>query len=152
YLSGGEDPVHLNYLSGQVVTITLPPSPRSPTYTLQGPGISAAESVVPRGDGQSELSLTQPVMPGNYTLQGADANWSAQFSVNVSPEESQLTRIPPEQIEQLLGPKSVLAIGQGANFREVLQGHWSQPIELFPWLMILILLALAVENLLANKF
>jgi hypothetical protein len=38
------------------------------------------------------------------------------------------------------------------SLREALQGHWSQPVELFPWLMILLLLVLAVENLLANRF
>ncbi|TMQ32900.1 MAG: hypothetical protein E6K70_16025 [Planctomycetota bacterium] len=152
YLAGSAESMNFNYLSGQTVTVSLPATPRSPTYTLQGPGINAAESVVPRAEGQGELSLTQPVMPGNYTLRGAEGDWRTQFSVNMPPEESQLSRVPPEQIEQLLGPKCILPIGQGANFREVLQGHWSQPIELFPWIMIMVLLALAVENLLANKF
>ena len=67
--------MNFNYLSGQTVTVSLPATPRSPTYTLQGPGINAAESVVPRAEGQGELSLTQPVMPGNYTLRGAEGDW-----------------------------------------------------------------------------
>ena len=43
-------------------------------------------------------------------------------------------------------------IGHGINLHEALQGRWRQPLELFPWLMIFVLLVLVVENLLANKF
>ena len=39
-----------------------------------------------------------------------------------------------------------------AGIHEALSGHWSEPMELFPWLMVALLLLLAVENLLANKF
>jgi hypothetical protein len=64
----------------------------------------------------------------------------------------QLTRLPVEQIETLLGAGAVLPVGRETSLRDALQGHWNQPVELFPWLMILVLLALAVENLLSNKF
>jgi hypothetical protein len=33
-----------------------------------------------------------------------------------------------------------------------MEGQFKQPVELFPWLMLLLLVALAVENWLANKF
>ena len=132
--------------------MVLPPAPRSPTYTLEGPGLSATDRLVPRADAQGDLSLAQAVTPGNYKLVSADNNWSTSFSVNIPADESQLTRVPADQIEQLLGKGAVLPLGQGANFKEALQGHWTQPVELFPWLMILLLLALAIENLLANKF
>ena len=45
--------------------------------------------------------------------------------------------------------------GQGGSIEanvERWKGQFRQPVELFPWLMILVLLVLAVENLLANKF
>src|SRR5207237_8004871 len=130
----------------------VPARRRSPPCSLQGPGLSPSESLVTRADGQGELTIAQAVTPGNYTLTSADNNWSTSFSVNIPAEESQLTRVPAEQIEELLGKGAVLPVGQGANFREVLQSHWSQPVELFPWLMFLLLLTLAIENLLANKF
>ena len=152
YLAGSAENGVFNYPSGQTINVVLPPAPRSPTYTLEGPGLSATDRLVPRADAQGDLSLAQAVTPGNYKLVSAENNWSTSFSVNVPAEESQLTRVPAEQIEELLGKGAVLPVGQCANFREVLQSHWSQPVELFPWLMILLLLALAIENLLANKF
>jgi len=79
-------------------------------------------------------------------------NLVAAFSLNVSPEENRLTRVPPEPIEALLGPGSLIQADQKTDLSETLQNHWSQPVELLPTLMILLLLVLAVENLLANKF
>jgi hypothetical protein len=78
----------------------------------------------------------------------------AGFSINARPEECQLTRDPElvKKIEAVLGPDTVLAVGHTATLHDALQRHWRQPVELFPWLMIALLLVLAVENLLANKF
>ena len=45
-----------------------------------------------------------------------------------------------------------MALGQNRKLRDALEGQFRQPVELFPWLMILLLLVLAVENLLANRF
>src|SRR5262249_3080646 len=87
-----------------------------------------------------------------YTVVDTGNKWRTGFSVNVPPEESNLTQVPPEQIEALLGPKAVLPVGHNINFRDALQGHWSQPVELLAYLMNGLLLFLAVENLLANKF
>jgi hypothetical protein len=39
-----------------------------------------------------------------------------------------------------------------ANLRDALQSRWSQPLELLPWLLIILVLALAAENFLANRF
>jgi hypothetical protein len=60
--------------------------------------------------------------------------------------------MPTERIEALFGPESVLPVDHKTNLHDALQSHWSQPIELLPWLMILVLLLLAIENLLANRF
>jgi hypothetical protein len=152
YLAGDAEQANYQYLSGQQVTVPLPATPHFSTCTLKGPGLSATEAIVPRPEKQAELTLAQPVMPGNYSLVGDDGKWISSFSVNLPPEESQLARIAPERIEELLGPGGVLSVGHGTSLREALQGHWKQPLELFPWLMIVVLLALAVENLLANRF
>ena len=53
-------------------------------------------------------------------------------------------------IEAVLGKDCVVAQDRRTSLADSL--HWDEPIELFPWLMILVLLVLAVENLLANKF
>jgi hypothetical protein len=92
------------------------------------------------------------VAPGQYAVEGLDGKRTGMFSVNLPPEECLLARVPVQDIEALFGPGAVVPVERRGSLREALQGHWSQPVELFPVLMIALLLALAVENLLANKF
>jgi hypothetical protein len=150
YLAGDAEAVQLNFVSGQTVpTVTLPLTPRFPTYTLRGPNLV---DIVPASEGQNTLRLPKAVAPGHYTVEGLDGKRTAAFSVNMPPEECVLTRVPPQEIEALFGPGAVVPVERRGSLREALQGHWSQPVELFPVLMIALLLFLAVENLLANKF
>lgn len=152
YLTGDVDDANLNHLCGQALRLPLPPEGRFPQYVLQGPGLAGQAGLLPRKDGQNELTIHQAVQPGNYVLIGGDNQWTTGFSMNVLPAESDLTRVSAEQIEALFGPGSLLPLGHNINFREALEGRWTQPVELFPWLMVGLLLALAIENLLANKF
>jgi hypothetical protein len=151
YLTGDAEEATFNYKCGQAVPVPLPGDSRLASYTLVGPGLSAQEAIINRAENESELTITKAVKEGNYKVVG-DGKEIAAFSLNVSPEESLLDRVPPEKIEALFGEGALLPLDAKTNLREALQGHWSQPIELLPWLMILILLVLAVENLLANKF
>ena len=126
------------------------------SYTLQGPEDPFAQVNV--GEDQNDLVLKQAVTPGNYVLEGVKGNEAVQrvaaFSVNMPPEESDLTRVPPAEIEALFGPAAIVGLDRRLPIRDALQeqGHWNEPIELFPFLMVLLLLMLALENLLANKF
>ena len=152
YLAGDTQGGNFNYLCGQSVPIPLPSEPRFPTYTVQGPGLGSSDAVVTRADDQTQLLITKAVSPGNFRVYGNDGKPMAAFSLNIPPEESQLVPVAAEKIETLFGPNSILSLDQKANLHEALQGHWSQPVELLPWLMVLLLLLLAIENLLANKF
>lgn len=92
---------------------------------------------------------------GNYTIWGTNPDQNetlaiAKFSVNTPAEESDLSRVPKEEIEALLGPESVVPQDRKTELDKTL--HWNEPLELFPWLMIGLLFLLAFENLLANKF
>jgi hypothetical protein len=154
HLAGDAERVELNYLCGQVVPVKLPLAPAEPIYSLQGPGLSEAAAHVARPKEGNEVQLTQATAPGNYLLLGREGNRVAGFSLNVSERECDLTRVPAEQFEALFGPGSVRPGKGDANLRDTLQGGAGQPVEveLFSWLMILLLLVLALENLLANKF
>ena len=152
YLSGDADERSLNFRSGQPVPVPLPATGRYSNYLLSGPGLVGDQEMVRRPEAQNEVVLTQPVTPGNYVLLGGQGEKVARFSVNLPPEESQWDKVPAEQIEAVLGPKSVLPVDREHNLRETLQKHWSQPLELFPGLMILALFLLAIENLISNRF
>ena len=152
YLAGEAEDAVLNYTAGPPVTIPLPLAPRFPSYTLAGPGLTGADTHIERAESAGELRLTQPQQPGHYVL-SAGRDWSTRFSVNVAPEECLLLpRINTDAIEEVFGPDSVVQVGQTKRLKDALEGQFRQPVELFPWLMILLLFALAVENLLANKF
>jgi len=151
YLAGDTEDANVNFLCGQSVPVVLAANVRFPSYTIIGPGLKGQEAIVNRAEKQVELNITQAIQPGNYKLLGKEAVISA-FTLNVPPEENRLTRVPTEQIESLLGEGAVINADQKSDLSEALQNHWSQPVELLPTLMILLLLLLAVENLLANKF
>jgi hypothetical protein len=152
YLAGDGEDLSLNFRAGQLVTVPLPAVPRFATYVLQGPGVSGSEAIVKRADQQSDLLINQAAVPGNFLVVGGENTWKTGFSMNVPPGESQLEPVPVEEIEALFGEGAVLPITQNVGLREALQSHWSQPIELLPWLMILVVVLLAIESLLANKF
>jgi hypothetical protein len=151
YLAGETEDANVNFLCGQSVPVALTSNARFPSYTIVGPGLKGQEAIVNRAEKQVELNITQAVQPGNFKVIGKDKEVSA-FTLNVPPEENRLTRVPPEQIESLLGEGSLMSADQKTDLSDALQNHWSQPLELLPTLMILLLLVLALENLLANKF
>jgi hypothetical protein len=150
YLAGDVESIPLNFVSGQA-----PPSlPRSFTgrlssYQIRGPSLTESVSVA---DDQADIQFPQAAAPGNYAVEDMDGQPVARFSVNMPPEESSLDQVPAEQIEALFGPRSVVPINYRSNLNEELSGHWRQPVELFPALLAALLLLLAFENLLANKF
>jgi hypothetical protein len=154
YLAGDDRDETLTFQCGQLVAIPVPAAPRFPTYTIQGPGLSGgADSTVAPVEGENEIRVPQATQRGSFTVIGPEGQRLAGFSLNDAAEESQLLpRVPDDQIEALLGPDCVLELNIGTSLRQALEQRWSQPVELFPLLMILVLLALAVENLLANKF
>jgi hypothetical protein len=154
YLAGDDERSTLNHAVGQSVAVPLPPAPRFPTYTLEGPGIAASDATLTPAAGQAELRLTpaQTAQPGHFAVTGGERQWAARFSLNVPGGEFHLTRVPPEPLEAVLGRGSVLPAGTNKSVRELVRGRFTQPLELFPFLMIGLLVLLAVENLLANKF
>ncbi len=152
YLCGTEEDRTVNFTLGQdEPVVVLPPGKRYPRYALAG-----AELFDNLSPGEkSLLSFRELAEPGNYVLEGREGNQKqpvAAFSVQMPAEESDLTRVPEADLEQLAGPGAVIAPGRNMELRQALGGYWSEPVEVFPWLLVLLLLVLAVENLLANKF
>jgi hypothetical protein len=153
YLAGDADKLTLNYPAGQVVSVTLPPNSRALKYNLLPPELVGPDTLLERTRDQQLLEIDQAVKPGNYTVYDGEAGREvAKFSINARPEEADLSRADAEEIQKLLGTNAIVPIAQSGNLRDVLQSHWPQPVELFFWLMVLVLFVLALECLLANRF
>ena len=152
YLVGDMERPSLNRICGEPVMVELPATPVFPFYTLQGPGIIGATATVTRPPDLNTIPITQAALAGNYSLADKDNPHVAGFSLNVKADESLLGRVDAGKIAELLGADSVLPVERAVNLRDTLQGHWRQPVELLPYLMMLLVLVLAFENLLANKF
>lgn len=151
YLAGDAEEANFNYSSGQPIPVALPPKARFPTYTLQGPGLTGTNALVQREESANLLQLTKAVMPGHFTLFGNGKPLSS-FSLNLPPDECQLAKVPVDQIEALFGPNAILAVDYKTSLSQALQSHWSQPVELLPGLLIFVLLLVAVECFVANRF
>ncbi len=154
YLTGEADAPRLNFFAGQEEPVlALPAVVKSLDFILRkDPDVLLP---ITPADKTGILRFRQVEGPGNYSLlEGGEANPKpvAGFSVNVASEESDLTRVPIRDIESLFGADAVIPVDRKADIRSVFSNHWNEPIELFPLFMVALLLILAVENLLANKF
>jgi hypothetical protein len=154
-LVGDTEDQEFNYTAGQNVVVKLPPEGKpGATYYLSGPDVSATDAAARREEGQAFLRVgpERTGTAGSFVFQSEDGKWSDGFSINAPVEESNLERLPPEPIADLFGPDALTPADKKRNLDEILSGRFTQPVELFPFLMILLLLVLAGENLLANKF
>ncbi|MCI0376285.1 MAG: VWA domain-containing protein [Gemmataceae bacterium] len=153
YLAGATDEPQLNFPCGHEPDLALPLAARFPSFTLHGPDTLEQ---IPVGEKPNILRLKQLAAPGNYSLDGKSGDdvdkRIAAFSLNVAPAESDLSRVPLRELAAVLGPDALVPMDRQASLRDALGGHWNEPVELFPWLMMALLVALALENLLANKF
>lgn len=152
YLAGDASERALNFRCGQPVPLSLPASSRRNSFLLRGPNLSPERSLLRRQDAQGEIVVDQPLGPGNYVVESESGPVADAFSVNLSPEDSLWEKVPAAQIDALLGKGSVVQVVHGVTLRDLLQKQRNQPLELFPTLMILVLLLLVAENYLGNRF
>ncbi|MGL4420992.1 MAG: BatA domain-containing protein [Gemmataceae bacterium] len=157
-LVGNPESVNYQFNTGQGVTVPWPKSanadadkPRSVQWS--GPGVRGPDATITVAPTQSEIRLgdSKTRTAGTYRLTGSPTEL-AGFSLNTRAEESVLTKVPAEAIVPLTGPNSIIPIERSLALREILATKFDQPLELFPWLLILVLFLLAGESVLASRF
>ncbi|MFM7131836.1 MAG: hypothetical protein ACKO0V_21020, partial [bacterium] len=82
--------------------------------------------------------------PGNTAF-------SSGFSVNPPSAESQIRTLSPDQLDQIFG-KGEYALARDTATLEKAVGLARVGVEFFPWLMLLLLVVMTLENYLANRF
>jgi hypothetical protein len=145
-VSGGES--RLNYRTGETATLVNDPS-RDPERYLLFPPSEDPQEVVARG-GQLLVAFTE--QPGAYRLKGQRGGPVVRgFAVNLAGDVGNLARLPREQLNAMLGNQRfrfarnrdeiVLEVGEARAGR-----------EFYPFLIVVVVLVLGLEQTLANRF
>lgn len=142
-----------NFILGDQVQFFLPRTGRMQEYALKGPASSSGKI----NAGQTTLAVPEATRPGNYLLSDpTGAVWNRSFSVNLIPQETQLASDRPslDEIKRFFGNEGVAQAGDQRQLGDLVRDAlgMSPQSELLPYLMLLILILLAGENYLANRF
>lgn len=90
--------------------------------------------------------------PGQYRLKGnRDGPIQRGFSVNLAAGETDLTRIEPAELDQILGANRYQLATQRDQIQRQ-QGTTRRGQEFYPLLLLMLLVILGVEYLLSNRF
>jgi hypothetical protein len=150
YLVGGGHQ-RLNYTAGDTAVVDLDARESRPIYSLTTP--RGDQLRMPLDDDRNALIVTSTEAPGNYRIRagGGDQRVDLGFSVNLPPETSELDRVTADDMKSVLGPVPFhLAAGRQEIDRSVSAGRVGQ--ELYPYLIMLLVLVLAFEQVLSNRF
>ncbi|MGW8256550.1 MAG: BatA domain-containing protein [Thermoguttaceae bacterium] len=150
YLTGcGKE--QLNYYAGETVIIELDPNERRSSFVLMGPG--NANYPLSADLDRHQLAITAAEGPGNYRVRsgGLETGFNRGFSVNLTAAQTQLKRISQDQLEGIFGDVKIhIARAKEQIAREIVKGRVGR--ELFPLLIFLVVVVLALESILANRF
>ncbi|MBX9579221.1 MAG: BatA domain-containing protein [Gemmataceae bacterium] len=158
YAAGSTADANFNYTTGQTVVVPLAKllAGKRDNLVLEGPGVALDEARITPAERQAELRLGPPRTntPGNFTLTGPAPDWREGFGLNPPADESNLAKVPAAGVEDLTGPGTVVPVGKDVKLADVLTGtdQFKTPVDLFPWLLIGVLMLLVFEALLANRF
>jgi hypothetical protein len=142
-----------NFTIGDDVRFHLPRNNRLQEYTLRGPATSSGKIQA----GQASLAVPEANKPGNYLASDpAGVLWSRSFSINTMPAETQLAADRPtaEALGRFFGAEGLAKAGEERQLGDLVKDAMgmSPQSELLPYLMLLLLVVLAGENFLANRF
>ena len=147
YLAGAGES-QLNYTAGETAVLRNDPNEAPPRYQLFTPAEEPQEVQATEG----RLTITFTERPGAYRLKGNLGGPVVRgFAVNLPARASELARLPRPELDQLLGEgRYQLARNEKEIVREV--GETRVGREFYPYLLALLVVILALEHLLSNRF
>jgi Aerotolerance regulator N-terminal len=147
----GAGQTQLNYLAGQTVMLPLGTEEQVTSFVLQLPDGSAARQALTPGQHSISISITEEL--GNYRVRagGRQERLDRGFSVNVPTEMSRLERVVAADVVKVLG-KNRTHVATNRDEIALSVGVGRVGRELFPLLILVVALAMAAEQLLANRF
>ena len=150
YLSGSRD-VRRNYVAGQTVVIPIAEDHHWSTYVLSAPGGQSYRRTFDRGQSRIVISATET--PGNYRVRagGVSEGIDQGFGVNLAEEATELKRTGRETLDALFGEGGYSLVRRRDEMqRSVARGRVGH--ELYGPLLLVLIVVLAGEHVLANRF
>ncbi len=149
YVSKFSDDRH-NFTTNQTVTLSLPAVEKERSLLLKRPDLRQSRIIVPPGE--TAVSIEDAVEAGHYQLVDPQSREPVNvFSVNAPAEESDLTRLTLEDLNDRLGADRY-QIAQ--NLEELKDRINAADLgqEVYPLLMVLVIVFFCGEHLVANRF
>ena len=142
-----------DFEAGHDVVIPLDPTRRARSYTVQGPDRKASERLAPPPTSDS-LVVSAPQQVGQWTVRPTPDDGTADtvgFSINVPVSETQSKSLETADLDALFG-KDKYALADSPEKLSGIVNVARIGRELFPWIMLAILVIVTLENYLANRF
>lgn len=153
YLSGGGGQ-RLNYYAGQTAVLRLDPNREFHSYLLRVLDARDAVEVRLTPDlKQQVLIVTSTDREGNYRVQagGSISGVDRGFSVNLSPQQTDVERLEPEQLQAVFGPAPYRVARNSSQLEgNVAEGRVGR--DLYPVIIFLVAVAVGLEYVMANRF
>lgn len=140
-----------NYQAGEEAKLRLGGEKTMESYLFRTPDGAQQSRSVP--EDVSELTLVDTDQIGHYRVldSDADSDFAVGFSANASAEESDLTKLKAEDLTEMFG-ENRYRISRSLEELEriVTLGRLGQ--ELFPQVLVLVLVFFCAEHLVSNRF
>ncbi|WP_254509818.1 BatA domain-containing protein [Anatilimnocola floriformis] len=147
YLTGSSE-ARLNYTTGETAVLRNDPATQPERYQLFTP-LDKPQDILAR-DGRITVRFTDN--PGAYRLRGQRGGPVVRgFAVNLTADVGDLTRWPADKLSDLLG-KDRFHLAKSKEEIDRAVGSDRIGSEFYPLLMLLLVGALAGEQVLANRF
>jgi len=147
YLAGSGSQ-RLNYEAGQTAVLRFHGKAPQAVSLVDPEGIVSNPQVDLT---DNSLRVTATDAPGHYRVKaGGRGGIDRGFSVNVSAQFSDLSRLLPEELEEILTDRYQLAADVSQLQRQQDRGRVGR--ELFPLLILLLAVVIGCEQVLANRF
>lgn len=151
YLVGLSE-ARLIYAAGETATLPVPPGTDLSSYVLDLP---TGESIKQAQPGMDQLVVGATGSPGNYRVRAGAGRLDAGFSVNSPANVGQLTRINADELIESLQAANAsdrvrFARSRDQLARQVDIGRVGR--EVYPWLIALMAMAFAAEQVISNRF
>jgi uncharacterized membrane protein (DUF485 family) len=120
------------------------------SYRVFTPAEDQSPATIHAVDGQIRYRFTD--MPGHYRLKGQlDGPVLRGFSTSLDSAATDLTRLEPNRLDTVFGAERYEIVQQKEEIQRQ-QGTNRRGKELYPLLMLMLLVAMTVENLISNQF